>query len=148
MGAGGAIAGAVGLVAVAWSVWGLRDALALLTVALLGGVVGAVTAVGTARTVLPAPGVQEVPTGGVELLPAIARRAPDDASGSELVAWATRGLRLRAARRALLDGGEGPVSGVASAATVAAAVAAAEREHREALAAWAPVGELLGLPHP
>lgn len=136
--------------AVAWSVWGLRDALALLTVALLGGVVGAVTAVGTARIVGPGQGEQEVPQGAVELLPAIARLAPDDASGSELVAWATRGLRLRAARRALLEGGEGDGTGAgpASGATVSARIAAAEREHRDALADWEPVGELLGLPHP
>lgn len=147
-GAGGAAGGALALLVVAWSVWGVRDALALATVALLGGAVGAVTAIGTARFGSAEEVEADVPPGAVELLPSIARLAPDDATGSELVAWATRGLRLRRARRALLEGGTDPESGRSPGSTVAARIAEAEREHRRALDDWAPVGDLLGLPHP
>ena len=145
----GALIGAVLLAIVAWTVWGMRDGISLATVGLLGAVVGAVTAVGTARLVEPEAPEPAVPTGAVELLPGIARLAPDDATGDELVAWAGRGLRLRRARRALLDGGPpSPDPFGTGGGTVAARIAAAEREHREAAAAWAPVGELLGLRDP
>ena len=149
MAASGGSIGAVLLTIVAWTVWGMRDGVSLATVGMLGAVVGAVTAVGTARLVEPEAPEPAVPTGAVELLPAIARLAPDDATGDELVAWTGRGLRLRHARRALLDAvppAPGPLG--AGGGTVAARIAAAEREHREASAAWAPVGELLGLRDP
>lgn len=146
--AGGATAGALALLTVAWSAWGLRDALALSTVGLLGGAVGAVTAVGTARMGSAEDVDSLVTPGAVELLPSIARLAPDDATGSELVDWATRGLRLRRARRLLLEGGTDDGSGPTTGTTVAARIAEAEREHRGALVDWEPVGDLLGLPHP
>ncbi|GAB2971141.1 hypothetical protein GCM10027282_06290 [Frigoribacterium salinisoli] len=142
------MAGGLALLVVAWSVWGVRDALALATVAVLGAVVGAVTAVGTARMGSAPEDDAVVPAGAVELLPSIARLAPDDATGSELVAWATRGLRLRRARRVLLDGGTDQEAAATPASAVAARIAEAELEHRRALADWAPVGDLLGLPHP
>lgn len=144
----GGVAGAGLLAATAWHAWGVREVVALAIVALVGALVGAATGLGVARTGAPPPPTASVPEGAVELPWSVARAAPDDATGDELVLWATRAGRLRRAREALLGGGGGPEPHRASAATVSDRLARAEREHERARAEWAPVGELLGLPDP
>lgn len=131
--------------------WGVDEVAALAVVALVGAVVGAATAVGVLRLVESDPRVDGegdvLPVGSVPLPRTVARVAPDDATGEELVLWATRALRLRRAREALLSGA-GPEARGEPGASVQARLGRAEEEHRAARRDWEPVGELLGLPDP
>lgn len=150
--AAGGVVGACLLVLTAVRGWGVDEVAAVAVVALVGAVVGAATTVGVVRVVesdqrdVVGDGVT-LPAGAVPLPRSLARAAPDDATGEELVLWATRALRLRRAREALLSGA-GPEARGEPGASVQARLGRAEEEHRAARRDWGPVGELLGLPDP
>jgi hypothetical protein len=167
----GAVAGALGIVVVAVSVWEVTSLVALAAIAASGAVVGAALALGTRRLVVDAavaPDRRDGPVGGgapatvverdpgagvaaVEVPGDVAASAPDDATGDELALWSALVSRYRDAREALLTGVEpGHVPGEVDTdpAEVSARIADAEAHLRAAEADYGPVARLLGLPAP
>lgn len=153
----GAVVGGTFLAGVAATVWRVDSLWALLLVFLVGAGVGAVLAVGT-RTIFregdapplepttsssPAPARLPV----VEIPWDVARAAPEDATGDELVLWSTLTSRYREAREALVAGG-GVDDRFTDPREAGARIAESESAYRSASRAYEPVARLLGFPLP
>jgi hypothetical protein len=151
----GALVGGSFLGGVAATVWRVDGLWALLLIFVLGAGVGAVLAVGTrtifregdaadeTTTVRPATG----PLPRVEVPWDVARAAPEDSTGDELVLWSTLTSRYREAREALVAGG-GDDDRFTDPREAGARIAEWESAYRTASRDYEPVARLLGFPLP
>ena len=153
----GAVVGGAFLVGVAATVWRVDGLGALLLIFVLGAAVGAVLAVGT-RTIFREGEAGHLPesdagTPPSERLPAVvvpwdvARAAPEDSTGDELVLWSTLTSRYRDAREALVAGG-GEDDRFTDPLEAGARIAEWETAYRTASRDYEPVARLLGFPPP
>ncbi|KQR64429.1 hypothetical protein [Frigoribacterium sp. Leaf172] len=132
----GAITGGFFLAVVAGGVWGVTSLLSLLLCFGMGATVGALLAVGTrALFIAPTTAGRADPQTceAVEIPWDVADAAPDDATGDELILWATLVVRYRLAEEARA-GRTGPE--VAS---------ATDHDYEAALRDYESVASLLGL---
>jgi hypothetical protein len=153
----GALVGGSFLGGVAATVWRVDSLWALLLVFVLGAGVGAVLAVGT-RTIFrdgdaPGDAAAHHPSSSGEPLPRVevpwdvARAAPEDSTGDELVLWSTLTSRYREAREALVAGG-GDDDRFTDPREAGARIAEWESAYRTASRDYEPVARLLGFPLP
>ncbi|ROS54370.1 hypothetical protein EDF50_0450 [Frigoribacterium sp. PhB24] len=153
----GALVGGSFLGGVAATVWRVDGLWALLLIFVLGAAVGAVLAVGT-RTIfregeagqaptVDAPGPSDRRLPAVEVPWDVARAAPEDSTGDELVLWATLTSRYREAREALVVGG-GEDDRFTDPREAGARIAEWETAYRTASRDYEPVARLLGFPLP
>jgi len=153
----GALVGGSFLGGVAATVWRVDGLWALSLVFVLGAVVGAVLAIGT-RTIFhdgvgdqasaveaTGPSDQRLPA--VEVPWDVARAAPEDSTGDELVLWSTLTSRYREAREALVAGG-GDDDRFTDPREAGARIAEWESAYRTASRDYEPVARLLGFPLP
>lgn len=153
----GALVGGSFLGGVAATVWRVDGLWALSLVFVLGAGVGAVLAIGT-RTIFhegagdqeaaveaPNPSDRRLPT--VEVPWDVARAAPEDSTGDELVLWSTLTSRYRDAREALVAGG-GDDDRFTDPREAGARMAEWESAYRTASRDYEPVARLLGFPLP
>ena len=153
----GALVGGSFLGGVAATVWRVDGLWALSLIFVVGAAVGAVLAVGT-RTIFregeadPASEVSAPrPTEGrlpaVEVPWDVARAAPEDSTGDELVLWSTLTSRYREAREALVAGG-GEDDRFTDPGEAGARIAEWETAYRTASREYEPVARLLGFTLP
>lgn len=153
----GALVGGSFLGGVAATVWRVDGLWALSLIFVLGAAVGAVLAIGT-RTIFQegagdqargtaAPSPPEGPLPAVEVPWDVARAAPEDSAGDELVLWATLTSRYREAREALVAGG-GEDDRFTDPREAGARIAEWESAYRTASRDYEPVARLLGFPLP
>lgn len=152
----GALVGGSFLGGVAATVWRVDGLWALLLVFAVGAAVGAVLAVGT-RTIFRDGGTTgdavtvhrptTEPLPRVEVPWDVARAAPEDSTGDELVLWSTLTSRYREAREALVAGG-GDDDRFTDPRDAGARMAEWESAYRTASQDYEPVARLLGFPLP